>query len=354
MNERIIEIEANSVEEARRKLYTEDIIVLEEFILCHGRVETIEAVADTVEEAFIKAQSKVPAGAKTETQEIKIAPKQITLQVQGDNEESAGKGKVEVIKSVSLLKKGRKGLWGFGKTPNVYEVVISQQAVVELRFREQAKLQAKVRGYLAEDLFQSVQEARQRNAQWTEVLQLLNPKNDSEIHESLIKLEELNQLSVLDTIEETIEDVCRKNEKVTWQMVIKKADAQASIAQNRELEEKKVRLRKLDAEIAETFMFYTSIHWYEKDYARKRKEPTGIPRDDYGPDRHPDERLRKTIPRYSTDKEAFGELERRIKWFNLYDRYLQLLLEEGQEETTATLEQKCIAALKARKLADNW
>lgn len=349
MSERIIETEADSVEEARGKLYSEEIIVLEEYILFHGRVETIKDVADTVEDAFIKAQSKVPAGAKTETQEIKIAPKRITLQVQGDNEESAGKGKAEVIKSVSLLKKGRKGLWGFGKTPNVYEVVIFQQAQVELTFREKAKLRVKVRGYLIEDLFQSVREARQRNAQWKEILQLLNPKNDSEVQESLIKLQELNPHSVLDTIENTIEDVCRKNEKANWGTVIKKAYAQASIARSRELEEKKVRLRRLDVEIAETFMFYTSLDWYEKDYARKRKEPTGLPRSGYSDHSVTSSTLRETIPYYSTNKETFSKLEERIKGFNLYEFYLQLLFEEGQDETTATLEQKCIAALKARK-----
>ncbi len=143
MSERLIEIEADTLEEARRKLRNiDELIVLEEFIICREMVEIIEAVADTVEEAFIKAQSKVPAGAKTETQKIKVAHKSITLQVQGNNEESAGNGKAEVIASVSLLKKGRNGLFGIGKTPNVYEVVISQQAVVELKFRVRAKLRA--------------------------------------------------------------------------------------------------------------------------------------------------------------------------------------------------------------------
>lgn len=346
MSERIIQIEADSLEEARRKLHTDELIVLEESILCHGKGETIEAVADTVEEAFTKAESRVPAGAKTETQKIKVAPKRITLLVQGDNEESAGKGKAHVIASVSLLKKGRKGFWGFGKTPNVYEVVIFQQAVVELRFREQTKLRAKVRGYLAEDLLQSIQEVRRRNAQWADTLQLLNPKNDSEIKISLAKIQELNSHSALDIIE----DVCHKNEKANWQVVIKEAHTQASIARAQELREQEVRLRSLDVEIADTFGLYTSLNWYAKSH----KEPTGIPRyaRDYDHHHPADERLRKTIPRYSTDKEAFSELERRIKGNNLYELYLQLLLED-QHDMPTTLEQKCIASLKAQKLAYN-
>lgn len=355
MSERIIEqIEANSLEEAKRKIDTPELIVLEVSLLSHGREETVEAVADTVEEAFVKAQSKVPAEAKIE-RKIKVVPKQVMLQAQGDNEESAGKGKAEAITSVSLLKKGRKGLWGFGRTPNVYEVVISQQAVVELRFREQAKFRVKVRDYSAEELFQSIQELRRRNAQWTEILQVLNPKNDSKIQESLMKIRELNPLSVLDTIEGVIEDVCRKNEKASWRMVIEEANRraeethrQAAIARARELREQEVRLRGLDVEIAESFGFYISLNWY----ARSHKEPTGIPRYtvDYDYHRPADERLRKTIPRYSTDEGAFSEVERSIKELNLYELYLQLLFEEGQDETAATLEQKCIVALKTRKL----
>ena len=281
MTERIIEIEADTVKDARRKLNTNELIVLEELILCYGRVENIEASADTVEEAFTKAQGKVPAGAKIETQNIKIAPKRVTLQVQGDNEESAGKGKAEVIASVSLLTKGRRGFWGLGKTPNVYEVVIFQPAVVELRFRERAKIRVKVRGYLAEDLLQSIQEARQRNAHWTETLRFLNPKNDSEIQESLTKIRELNPNSALDTIEVCIENFCRKNEKANWQMIIREAHRQAALARARELREQEAKLRGLDVEVAEAFMFYTSIDWYEKHYVRRRREPTGLPRGGY-------------------------------------------------------------------------
>ncbi len=350
VSERLIEVEADTVEQAERKLRNiDELIVVEQFVVCHERVEVIEAVADTVEGAFLKAQGKVPAGAQTETREIKAAAKQITLLVQANDEESAGKGKAELISSVSLLKKARKGIFGFGKTANVYEVVISQKAVVELTYRVRAKLRAKVRNYSAEELLESIQEIRRINTHWTETLQLLNPKNDSEIEASLLKLQELYPLSALDIIE----DACRRNEKANWRTVIKKAEAQASIARSLELEEKKVGLRKLDVEIAETFMFYTSIDWYEKDYRRKRKEPTGLPKEGYGGHHVTSPTLRETIPHYSSNDEAFSKLEERIKGFNLYELYLQLLFEEGQDEAIATLEQKCIAALKAQKLSYN-
>jgi hypothetical protein len=108
-----------------------------------------------------------------------------------------------------------------------------------------------------------------------------------------------------------------------------------------------IELRGVDVEVADAFMFYTSINWH----ARSHKEPTGIPMHtrDYDHHRPADERYRKTIPPYSTDEKEFNELERRVKAFGLNDLYLQFLMEEGQDETTATLEQKCIAMVKARK-----
>src|SRR5262249_46216039 len=153
-----------------------------------------------------------------------------------------------------------------GTRPNIYEVVVYQQAVVEVRFRVKARLQVKVQGYLAENLLQCIQALRQRDAQWAEMLQVLNPKNDPEIQAFLVKLRELNPSSELDTIE----SVCRENEKANWQTVIKEAHRQASIARARELRERKVKLRGLDIAIAETFVFYISIDWNARSYM----EPT--------------------------------------------------------------------------------
>jgi hypothetical protein len=87
----------------------------------------------------------------------------------------------------------------------------------------------------------------------------LNPKNDSEIQESLTKIRELNPNSALDTIEVCIENFCRKNEKANWQMIIREAHRQAALARARELREQEAKLRGLDVEVAEAFMFYTSI-----------------------------------------------------------------------------------------------
>jgi hypothetical protein len=133
------------------------------------------------------------------------------------------------------------------------------------------------------------------------------------------------------------------NETVNGYAVSREVRAQAS----EERIEMWVELRGVDAELASVFRFYTSVDWYPKHH----KEPTGIPmhvRISYG--RHyPGQQYRQTIPRYSTDEEAFKVLAGRAKVFGTYDLSKQLLLDEGQDEATATLRQKCLAILKARK-----
>lgn len=115
--------------------------------------------------------------------------------------------------------------------------------------------------------------------------------------------------------------------------------AQAARLQYEQLGE----LRWLDIQIAEAFLFYTSITW-QKNY----RQPTGIPRTEY--DRHTpgDERHRQAIPYYSTNERDYSILERDVMARSLYHLFLQILAAKGLDETSATLEQKCRAWLKAQ------
>jgi hypothetical protein len=347
MNERIIEIEADSLEEARRELHTSDRIVLEESIICGEKVDTIEEVADSVEEAFEKATSRIPAEARIEESKTRMVPKRVVLYVEGFNEESVANEirpkRAEVIESITLLKRGRKGFLGFFKTANVYEVVVFQQALVHVSFRIKARVQARVRGYLGKDLLESIQELRQRDLLWEEILQVLNPKKDDQLTNLL------NGLLVPDLIDpisalSIIESKCRNNEGNNWRRSIEEAHIEASGARKR----LRIELRGLDQELADVFMFYSSIDWYPPS----GREPTGIPmhtRPSWGR-QPPNEVHREIIPRYSTDSTAFMKLERRAREFGAYDFCEQFLAEQGQEAATATLKQKCFAILKARRL----
>lgn len=342
MNDRFIEVEAASLEEARKALQAEEVVVLREFVLRTGRAGSVEGIAATVEEAAAKARASVPVGAEASPPVIKVSSQRVVLQVEGDSEESAGKGKAEVIESVSLSRKGRRGFLWFGKTRNVYEVVVAQQAVVEVGFREKARILAQVKDYVAANLLHSVEELRVKDAPWEEVVETLNPREDSQIRSSLAQLQEYecDPSSVLGSIE----DECRGDETASWRETIREAHAKLLRERNR----RAVELRKLDVQVAEVFMLFTAIDWFEKDYASMRKEPTGLPRTGYGKWNVNPSTSRATIPRYSTNRAAFEELAARIEGFNLYDSYLECLREEGQDEATATLEQKCIACIKAR------
>lgn len=117
--------------------------------------------------------------------------------------------------------------------------------------------------------------------------------------------------------------------------------------------ERRQELRKLDAQLATEFRFFTSV---EMGPTLRRISPKGIPagqydeyhRGDYG------RALLETIPYYSTDVNDFARVQERVKsWYGA--EYIAVLAEAGFEEETATLEQKCQAALhaslRARKIA---
>jgi hypothetical protein len=346
MRERIIEVEAYSLAEARDQLDTdEDIIVIEVTVLNRERAETIESIADTIHEAVSKAKVGVPAKAKIDPHEIKTDARRVTVKAHGDNEEIAREEiklkRAEVIESITLHRKGRKGFLGFFKRLNRYEVVLFQQAVVEVRFREKARLRARVLDYLAKDLLRIIEELRRRNARWEEAVQSLNPKNDERVRGWLKVLQESESFDLPNPLE-LIENACRRNLEANWGKAIERAYKEVLSAQSRLWEA----LRGLNVGIADTLTLYRVIRWEPKS----RKEPTGIRREDYDPPRRPDERLRKKILCYSTDSEAFAELERKLEVIaGLRELYEECLREEGLKEDTATLRKKCEAVLEARR-----
>lgn len=154
MNEKIIEVEANSLTEARQQLLshvTDDLVIIQEDIVSRGNLQTVEAIADTLEKAFAEAKSKVPAGATIVKRETIVAPERKVNQVEGKNEQDALASiqyfldpKRRTIESFSLKCAGRKGFLGVGKTPNTYELTTLEKAKVKISFREKAKIKARM------------------------------------------------------------------------------------------------------------------------------------------------------------------------------------------------------------------
>lgn len=150
MNERQIEVEADSLDEAKKQLQSDlpkGCAILSEEILCKGELETVEGVAATVEEAVEIAKRKIPESATIAEEVVQTTPKRETTQVEAENGQNAASAaplkyaaKVELV---SLNTPGKKGFLGFGKTPAIYDVTILQQAVVKVVFRQKAKIRAK-------------------------------------------------------------------------------------------------------------------------------------------------------------------------------------------------------------------
>jgi hypothetical protein len=345
MRERIIEIEAYSLEEAERMLNADKgILVLEITIVNRERTETIESIADTVAKALAAIRG-IPAKAEIHPHEVKTDAGRVAIKAHGDNEESVGQEikpkKAEVIESITLHKKGRKGFLGFFKRLNLYEVVLFQQAVVEVTFHEKARLRARVLGYLAKDLLDCIEELHSSNARWEEAAQSLNPGNSDRMRTWLEGLHESESLDLPNPLE-LIEDACRSNQWASWEEAIIEAHKKVLAARTRLW----AVLRELDVDIADVFTLYKLIRWEP----RSRREPTGIPRDEYGHHHHPDEKLRRTIPHYSTDRKAFADVERKLEVIaGLRDFYEQCLEEAGLKESTAPQRKKCAAIYKARR-----
>jgi hypothetical protein len=107
--------------------------------------------------------------------------------------------------------------------------------------------------------------------------------------------------------------------------------------------EKATALRYLDIQIAEYFLLYESIRW-----SRNYRQPTGIPKVDYDHHHPEDNRFRESIPRYSTNQSDYLIIAKYASGLGLHDIFLQILVKEKLNETTATPEQKCLAWIKAK------
>jgi hypothetical protein len=153
MTERIIEIEAESLEEARELVKSqipEGLCLLSEKVISDGKPKTVKAFADTSKAAFAKAQSELPANASVLEKKELVAPEQKVITTEAFDEQSAKAqvgnqiGNSAIIKALKLTTSGKQGFLGIGKKPNQYNAEIFQQAVVEITYKTKAKISAEI------------------------------------------------------------------------------------------------------------------------------------------------------------------------------------------------------------------
>lgn len=153
MPAKIIEIEAESLEDARRQiksLTVDGLYLLSEKIISDGEPRKVRATSDTTEAALENIQPKIPANSDVLESKVIVTPGEEVVRVEAFDEKdarlSAEKrvqskyGNSAIVSQFKLATEGKKGFLGFGKTPNQYEFIISRLSVVEIVYKPKAKI----------------------------------------------------------------------------------------------------------------------------------------------------------------------------------------------------------------------
>jgi len=150
MAERIIEVEADSLQEARIKAKSqvpEGLQITSEEILSDGKTSSKAGIADTIEAAFTDAESKLPSDVEIVDRKQHNAPNRKVVTVEAFEGQTA-RAQVEQsfkfmgprIESMKLKETGRKGFLGRGKKPNTYEIQVFEPAWVTVVYNKKARI----------------------------------------------------------------------------------------------------------------------------------------------------------------------------------------------------------------------
>jgi len=154
MENKVMEIEATSLnaarEQAKANITKKGLRIVSEKILSDGKEQTVNAVADSVSAAFEIARGKIPEGAQVLKEHEMILPSQKSMEVEAFDEKNARTLARQMVDStarietLTMKKIGKKGFLGIGKKPHLYQVDISQPAVVSISFQLKARIRVEV------------------------------------------------------------------------------------------------------------------------------------------------------------------------------------------------------------------
>ena len=149
MTQQIIEVEAESVPEARRLIQAKIPPGFEsqsEKVISDGQPVTVTVAAETLAAAQAQARSQLPAGAWIVEQKNLTTPATTVLSVKAFDEPGAkteARRQIDssaAINTIKLVTAGRAGFLGLGKVPNQYDVEVFQPAVVAITYQSKVKL----------------------------------------------------------------------------------------------------------------------------------------------------------------------------------------------------------------------
>jgi hypothetical protein len=155
---RTIEAEADTIEEARAILQTripDGFRIKLERVISEPKQTSVTGRGATEGEALADARAQIPSGARvTFTRTLRQpARRKISIAAYGDAEAKAKANRETesdaglIVESVEFASPGRKGVLGIGRKPNSYECTVFQQATVGIGYSEG---KANLLGVLAE------------------------------------------------------------------------------------------------------------------------------------------------------------------------------------------------------------
>ena len=150
---KVIEIEAESLEEARKQAnlqIPEGECLLSEKVISDGNPQTTNAVADTSEEALKKARSQVPTNANVLDTKVVTTPRSSTVTVEAFDESIARSQVMSQIENTAIIQtlnmtiSGKKGILGIGKRPAQWEAKVFQPAIAEVTYQAKARISVEI------------------------------------------------------------------------------------------------------------------------------------------------------------------------------------------------------------------
>jgi Fe-S-cluster containining protein len=109
-------------------------------MLSSGHPKTVEGCGDTVQAAITSCEHQCSTFVAMKSQRVRDEPRIINWSIKADTEAAARTSlqarldDSRIIKRIQLTKRGRRGVFGLGRTPNHYTAEILQQAVVSVTF----------------------------------------------------------------------------------------------------------------------------------------------------------------------------------------------------------------------------
>lgn len=149
---KVVRIEADSVMEAKRQAEGQvpaGLTLLSTKVVSDGSPKTAKGEGKTEEEAYSRAEAGLPAGTAILEKRTLSAPTASTVTVEARDAGSAAaeaerqkKDERDTVGEVRLVREGKKGFLGLGKTPHEYEVDVRRPAIVEVTYRPKAAVTA--------------------------------------------------------------------------------------------------------------------------------------------------------------------------------------------------------------------